>query len=177
MKIRRLCLSDQGLLLIAGAAALVSFFWDQIRRPLFSRLRTHHLPLVNMPRLENTNYERWVFIKYTSPSILAELDAIAKQYDLNLNKEDLKVYQGIVDGALGSYRRVPALEEPKLPVKYPRNVDTGPRRKTTRWMHGSGDARLRVLVWENWLEKRLPWRIIFVWTDNGHENMHFFIFF
>jgi amidase len=55
-----------------------------------------------------------------APPTLEELDAIAKQYYLNLSTEDLKVFQGLITGSLGSYRRVGELEEPKLPVKYPR---------------------------------------------------------
>lgn len=45
---------------------------------------------------------------------------IAEQYHLNLSEDELKIYQGLVDGGLGSYRRVAELKEPKLPVKYPR---------------------------------------------------------
>jgi len=49
-----------------------------------------------------------------------ELAKIAKQYHLNLSQEDLTTYQAVIDGALGSYRRLSELSEPKLPVKYPR---------------------------------------------------------
>jgi len=55
-----------------------------------------------------------------APPTIEELNEIARQYFLNLSQDDLKVYQGIIEGAIGSYRRVAELEEPKLPVKYPR---------------------------------------------------------
>jgi amidase len=56
-----------------------------------------------------------------TPPTLDELGEIAKQYYLHLSREDLMVYQEIISGAIGSYRRVGELEEPKLPVKYPRS--------------------------------------------------------
>ena len=55
-----------------------------------------------------------------APPTLEELDAIAKQYYLNISREDLKVFQEVITGSLGSYRRVAELTEPKLPVNYPR---------------------------------------------------------
>lgn len=55
-----------------------------------------------------------------TPPTLDELRGIADQYYLNLSDADLKVYQGIIDGAIGSYRRLSELKEPKLPVKYDR---------------------------------------------------------
>jgi amidase len=54
------------------------------------------------------------------PPTIKELKDIANQYYLNLSREDLKVFQGVIEGAIGSYRRVAELKEPKLPVKYPR---------------------------------------------------------
>jgi len=55
-----------------------------------------------------------------TPPTLDELSSIADQYRLNLSRDDLKVYQGVIEGAIGSYRRVSELEDPKLPVKYDR---------------------------------------------------------
>jgi amidase len=55
-----------------------------------------------------------------TPPTLDELSGIADQYYLNLSREDLKVYQEVIKGAIGSYRRLAELKEPKLPVKYPR---------------------------------------------------------
>ena len=55
-----------------------------------------------------------------TPPTLDELSGIADQYYLNLSREDLKVYQEVIKGAIGSYRRINELKEPKLPVKYPR---------------------------------------------------------
>jgi amidase len=54
------------------------------------------------------------------PPTLDELKSIAGQYYLNISREDLKVYKAVIEGAIGSYRRVGELKEPKLPVKYPR---------------------------------------------------------
>ncbi|MBM3299570.1 MAG: amidase, partial [Deltaproteobacteria bacterium] len=55
-----------------------------------------------------------------TPPTLEELSRIAQQYHLHLSTDDLKVYQSIIEGAIGSYRRVAELKEPKLIVKYPR---------------------------------------------------------
>jgi amidase len=55
-----------------------------------------------------------------APPTVEELADVAQRYFLNISKEDLEVYKGICDGAIGSYRRVRELAEPKLPVKYPR---------------------------------------------------------
>ena len=54
------------------------------------------------------------------PPTLDELQSIAEQYHLHISREDLKVYQSVIEGAIGSYRRVGELQEPKLPVKYAR---------------------------------------------------------
>ena len=60
------------------------------------------------------------------PPTLEELDAIAQQYFLNLSRADLRVFQEVINGAMGSYRRVAELPEPKLPVKYPRTTGYRP---------------------------------------------------
>lgn len=60
---------------------------------------------------------------------IEELYEIALQYHLNLSEEDLKVYQGVIEGAIGSYLRVAELDEPKLPVKYPRDPGYRPSKK------------------------------------------------
>ena len=54
------------------------------------------------------------------PPTIDELQSIAEQYHLNISRDDLKVYQSVIEGAIGSYRRVGELQEPKLPVKYAR---------------------------------------------------------
>ena len=64
-----------------------------------------------------------------SPPTVEELAGIAKQYYLNLSEEDLKVYQAVIEGAIGSYRRLNELDEPKLPVKYPRDTGYRPSKK------------------------------------------------
>ena len=61
-----------------------------------------------------------------APPTLDELSRIAQQYYLHLSDDDLKVYQSIIDGALGSYRRLAELNEPTLPVKHPRSTGYRP---------------------------------------------------
>lgn len=53
------------------------------------------------------------------PSI-DELRRIAEAYHMRLTDGDLASYQGLMDEAIASYRRVDEFAEPKLPVKYPR---------------------------------------------------------
>jgi len=64
-----------------------------------------------------------------APPTIEELAKIAKQYHLNLSQDDLAVYQAVIDGAIGSYRRLAELSEPKLPVKYPRTPGYRPDQK------------------------------------------------
>jgi len=64
-----------------------------------------------------------------TPPTIDELCEIALQYHLNLSEEDLKVYQGVCEGAIGSYKRLNELDEPKLPVKYPRDRGYRPSKK------------------------------------------------
>ena len=53
-----------------------------------------------------------------------------KEYDfVGSVQEGLKVFQGLIEGSLGSYRRVAELDEPKLPVKYPRTRGYRPSQK------------------------------------------------
>jgi amidase len=61
----------------------------------------------------------------TAPRILrkpplAELERIAKSYDLVLSNDDLTSFRSLMDGVLASYRRLDQFAEPTLPVKYPR---------------------------------------------------------
>jgi amidase len=55
-----------------------------------------------------------------APPSVEELSRIAEQYHLTISQEDLATYRDLMEGTLGSYRRIAALAEPKLPVKYPR---------------------------------------------------------
>lgn len=63
------------------------------------------------------------------PPTIEELKGIAEQYHLHLSPADLKVYQGVIEGAIGSYRRLAELAEPKLPVKYARKQGYRPSAK------------------------------------------------
>ena len=60
------------------------------------------------------------------PPTVDELSDIARRYFLNISKEDIEIYKGICEGAIGSYHRVGELAEPKLPVKYPRQIGYRP---------------------------------------------------
>jgi amidase len=51
---------------------------------------------------------------------LAEIEAIAASFGLDLSMEDLQSFQGLMAGTLASYQRVHELVEPKPRVKYPR---------------------------------------------------------
>ena len=60
------------------------------------------------------------------PPTVDELSDIARRYFLNISKGDIEVYRSICEGAIGSYHRVGELAEPKLPVKYPRQIGYRP---------------------------------------------------
>lgn len=49
-----------------------------------------------------------------------QLKVIADQFHLNTDDADIKAYQNLIEGTLGSYERLSELSEPTLPVKYPR---------------------------------------------------------
>ena len=51
---------------------------------------------------------------------LDELQRIGRAYGLELSREDLTSFRGLMDGVLASYRRLDQFSEPTLPVKYPR---------------------------------------------------------
>src|SRR5262245_51246735 len=51
---------------------------------------------------------------------LEEFLEISRRYGLRLDKEDYRRFAQLIIGTLASYDRLCALEEPKLPVRYPR---------------------------------------------------------
>ncbi|MCF8563361.1 amidase [Alicyclobacillus tolerans] len=53
------------------------------------------------------------------PSLEA-LERIAHQYHMDMTKEELLSFQGLIEGSLQSYDRVHQMVEPNLPVKYER---------------------------------------------------------
>jgi amidase len=57
---------------------------------------------------------------------LDELERIANSYGLDLSREDLASFRGLMDGVLESYRRLDQFAEPTLPVKYPREPGRRP---------------------------------------------------
>jgi amidase len=52
---------------------------------------------------------------------LAQLRGIAAQYGFHLTDGDLESFRGLMSGSLQSYQRVAELDEPTLPVRYPRS--------------------------------------------------------
>jgi amidase len=69
---------------------------------------------------------------------LAELERIARMYHLELSREDLVSFRGLMDGVLASYRRLDQFTEPTLPVKYPRDAGHRP---------SAADNRLNAWYW------------------------------
>jgi amidase len=59
------------------------------------------------------------------PSI-ATLVEIAGDFGIALTADDAEAYRAAMSGAIGSYRRVEAMAEPKLPVKYQRDAGWRP---------------------------------------------------
>src|SRR5207248_7040707 len=57
---------------------------------------------------------------------LEELGRIASRYGLSVTQDDLRSYQGLMDGMLASYNRLDQLPEPTLAVKYPRDAGYRP---------------------------------------------------
>src|SRR5260370_3367367 len=55
-----------------------------------------------------------------APPSIEELRGIARRYFLRISDQDLATYGELMKGTIGSYRRIAQLQEPKLPVKYPR---------------------------------------------------------
>jgi len=55
-----------------------------------------------------------------APPSIEELRGIAGRYFLRISDQDLATYGELMKGTIGSYRRIAQLQEPKLPVKYPR---------------------------------------------------------
>jgi amidase len=67
----------------------------------------------------------------TAPRVLRkppidELQRIATSYGLDLSREDLVSFRGLMDGVLDSYRRLDQFADPTLPVKYPRQPGSRP---------------------------------------------------
>ena len=55
-----------------------------------------------------------------TPTIEEVLD-IAEGYGMTITVEDAESYRGLMEGTIASYHRLDDLDEPKLPVKYPRS--------------------------------------------------------
>ena len=80
----------------------------------------------------------------TAPRILRkppldELQRIAGSYGLDLNREDLASFRGLMDGVLESYRRLDQFAEPTLPVKYPREPG---------WRPAAAENELNAWYWK-----------------------------
>jgi amidase len=55
------------------------------------------------------------------PPNVEQLRKIANGFGLHLDEGDLRSFSGLMEGVLGSYRRLDQLTEPALPVLYPRS--------------------------------------------------------
>src|SRR5215217_22705 len=51
----------------------------------------------------------------------AQLEEIARGYNLHLDEAEVRSFLGLMEGTLGSYQRLDQLVEPELPVRYPRS--------------------------------------------------------
>ncbi|CAI8047306.1 Amidase [Geodia barretti] len=60
-----------------------------------------------------------------TPTIEEVLD-IAEGYGMTITVEDAESYRGLMEGTIASYHRLDDLDEPKLPVKYPRSTGYRP---------------------------------------------------
>ena len=60
-----------------------------------------------------------------TPTIEEVLD-IAEGYGMTITVEDAESYRGLMAGTIASYHRLDDLDEPKLPVKYPRSTGYRP---------------------------------------------------
>jgi amidase len=69
---------------------------------------------------------------------LDELRRISKVYGLDLSREDLVSFRGLMGGVLDSYRRLDQFAEPTLPVKYPRQPG---------WRPTSAENKLNAWYW------------------------------
>ena len=79
----------------------------------------------------------------TAPRVLRkppldELQRIASSYGLDLSREDLASFRGLMDGVLESYRRLDQFAEPTLPVKYPREPG---------WRPAAAENKLNAWYW------------------------------
>ena len=80
----------------------------------------------------------------TAPRILRkppldELQRIAGSYGLDLNREDLASFRGLMDGVLESYRRLDQFAEPTLAVNYPREPG---------WRPAAAENKLNAWYWK-----------------------------
>jgi amidase len=80
----------------------------------------------------------------TAPRVLRkppldELQRIATSYGLDLSREDLASFRGLMDGVLASYRRLDQFAEPTLPVKYPREPG---------WRPAAAENKLNAWYWK-----------------------------
>jgi amidase len=60
------------------------------------------------------------------PPTAAQLEEIARGYNLHLDEAEVRSFLGLMEGTLGSYRRLDQLVEPELPVRYPRSGSRWP---------------------------------------------------
>lgn len=61
------------------------------------------------------------------PPTAAQLEEIARGYNLHLDEAEARSFLGLMEGTLGSYRRLDRLVEPELPVRYSRSGSYRPQ--------------------------------------------------
>jgi amidase len=104
----------------------------------------------------------------TAPRVLRkppldELQRIARSYDLDLTREDLASFRGLMDGVLESYRRLDQFAEPTLPVKYRASRAGAPRRPRTNSTPGTGSAQSKARPRDRWQARRSLSRTTCAW--------------
>ena len=86
------------------------------------------------------------FPSVRTPTIEEVLD-IAEGYGMTITVEDAESYRGLMEGTIASYHRLDDLDEPKLPVKYPRSTgyrpppEENPYKRLVLEVRGQGQGR------------------------------------
>jgi amidase len=63
------------------------------------------------------------------PPTLGELERIARRHYMDLSPKEVEEYHTLIGGFLGAFRRLDQFNEPRLPVKYPRDGGYRPAAK------------------------------------------------
>jgi amidase len=66
------------------------------------------------------------------PPTAKQLEEIARGYNLHLDEDEARSFRGLMEGTLGSYRRLDQLVEPELPVRHSRSGSRRPEPEENR---------------------------------------------